>query len=324
MGMSGFDPRWADFPAYIIGITKEIWEERQLATLNHYYSNDVIVRMASGVTVGNASVIASTMATLAEFPDRTLLADDIVWCGTPESGMLSSHRISCTATHTGSGLYGSASGKKLAFRAIADCHARNNVIDDEWLTRDQGAICLQLGTKPENFARASIGRDGGPEQAKRPFTPDQDRQGPYRGYGNDNEWGARYAAILNSIMNADIAVIGREYDRACRLYYPDGQDERSVAPAENFWMGLRAAFPSAVFKIDHQIGNEDRLLGARAAVRWSLRGRHDGWGRFGPPSGADVYVFGFSHAGFGPWGLREETVVFDTTSIWKQIHIHTG
>lgn len=324
MSMTGFDPRWPDFPSYIIGITKEIWEERGIATLIKYYAEDVIVRMASGITVGNAGVIASTMATLAEFPDRELLADDVVWSGTPETGMLSSHRISCTATHTGSGMYGPATGKRLAFRAIADCHARNNVIDDEWLARDQGAICRQLGTTPEKFARAAIELEGGAEHAARPFTPEQDRHGPYRGRGNDNEWGERYGAVLSAIMDADIAVIRREYDRACRLNYPDGQDSRSFGPAENFWMALRAAFPSAEFWIDHQIGNEDRLTGPRAALRWSLRGKHDGWGSFGPPSGADVYVFGFSHAGFGPWGLREETVVFDTTSIWKQILLHKG
>jgi hypothetical protein len=221
-------------------------------------------------------------------------------------------------------LNGPSTGRSLAFRAIADCHALNNVIDDEWLARDQGAICLQLGSTPEAFARTAIDREGGSANAMRPFTADDDRKGPYTGRGNDNEWGVRYVSILRSIMNADIAVIGREYDRACRLYYPDGVDARSFAPAENFWMGLRASFPSAQFNIEHQIGNQDALLGPRAAVRWSLRGQHDGWGRYGSPSGADVYVFGFSHAGFGPWGLREETVVFDTTSIWKQILLHKG
>ena len=33
------------------------------------------------------------MATLAEFPDRMLLGEDVIWSGTPEEGMLSSHRI---------------------------------------------------------------------------------------------------------------------------------------------------------------------------------------------------------------------------------------
>jgi len=31
--MQGFGPKWKDFPDYIIGITKEIWEERGIDTL---------------------------------------------------------------------------------------------------------------------------------------------------------------------------------------------------------------------------------------------------------------------------------------------------
>jgi hypothetical protein len=322
--MEGFDPRWTDFADYIIGITYEIWEGRQLEALKRYYSPDVIVRTAQGITGGNDGVIASTLATLVEFPDRTLLAEDVIWSGTPAEGLLSSHRIFSTATHSGSGVFGQASGRTVGFRAIAECHARENVIDDEWLARDQGAICLQLGFTPEEFARAAIERDAADGRAAPAFTPEQDRPGPYRGRGNDNEWGERYAGILLAIMDADIAVIGRDYDRACRLAYPDGVEGRSLGPAQNFWMGLRSSFPSARFAVEHRIGNEDRLLGARAAVRWSLRGTHDGWGSFGAPSGADVYVLGFSHASFGPWGLREETVVFDTTAIWKQILLKKG
>lgn len=324
MSLAGFDPKWATFPDYIIGITKEIWEGRAIGSLHQYYAPNIIVRMPSGISVGNSAVIAGTMATLSEFPDRELLADDVVWSGSAETGMLSSHRISCTATHLNKGSFGHATGQKIRFRAIAECHASNNVIDDEWLARDQGGICLQLGIRPEEFARTLIEREGGPEKASRPFTPEQNQQGPYQGCGNDDIWGSRYADILKSLMAADFDVIARDYDRACRLYYPDGVDERSFKAAENFWLGLRVSFPTAEFKIDHQIGNEDAMLGPRAAIRWSLRGKHDGWGYFGSPSGADVYVMGFSHADFGPWGLRSETVVFDTVAIWKQILLHKG
>ena len=114
--MQGFDPRFKDFPDYIIGITKEIWEDRGLATLHDYYSPDIIVRSPSSVVVGNKDVIAATMATLAEFPDRTLLGEDVIWSGTPEEGMLSSHRIYSTATHSGDGVYGAASGTRLQYR----------------------------------------------------------------------------------------------------------------------------------------------------------------------------------------------------------------
>ena len=78
--MKGFDPRFADPTDYILGITKEIWEDRGVATLRHYYAPDLTVRSPASVVQGNAGVIAATMATLAEFPDRTLLGEDVIWC----------------------------------------------------------------------------------------------------------------------------------------------------------------------------------------------------------------------------------------------------
>ena len=72
------------------------------------------------------------------------------------------------------------------------------------------------------------------------------------------------------------------------------------------------------------IGRDDPAMPPRAALRWSLWGKHDGWGAFGAPTGAQVYVMGFCHAEFGPWGLRREWVVFDETAIWMQIAKHAG
>ena len=138
--MKGFDPKYRDFPDFILGITKEIWEDRHISVLHHHYSDDIVVRAPASVVVGNKGVIGATMATLAEFPDRTLLGEDVIWSGTPEEGMLSSHRILSTATHLGDGAYGKATGKKLRYRIIADCHAINDQINDEWLIRDQGAL----------------------------------------------------------------------------------------------------------------------------------------------------------------------------------------
>jgi predicted ester cyclase len=208
--MKGFDPKYTDFPDYILSITREIWEGRGIASLQDYYAPDIPVRSPSGLVTGNAGVIAATMATLAEFPDRTLLGEDVIWSGTPEAGMLSSHRIHSTATHANPGVYGAATGKRLHYRIIADCHARNNVIDDEWLIRDQGAIVRQLGWEPKAFARDLIEREGGPETCPRPFTPELDVPGPYAGQGNDDEWGERYADTLTRIMNADFTAIPGE------------------------------------------------------------------------------------------------------------------
>ena len=322
--MKGFDPKFADFPDYILGITREIWEERGIATLHHYYSEDIPVRSPGSVVKGNAGVIAATMATLAEFPDRRLLGEDVIWSGSPEAGMLSSHRILSTATHAGDGVYGAASGTKLVYRIIADCHAINNQINDEWLIRDQGAIVRQLGWDPKAYAADLIEREGGAAHCTKPFTPKIDIPGPYNGKGNDNEWGGRYADMLNRIMAADLAVIPRAYDEACHLELPGGVTAHGLEAADNFWMGLRASFPDAQFTIEHQIGRDDDQMAPRAAIRWGLHGTHSGWGSFGTPTGAEVYVMGVSHAEFGPRGLRREYVLFDETAIWKQILMQAG
>ncbi len=322
--MKGFDPRWKDFPDYILGITREIWEDRGIATLHQYYTPDLVVRSPGSVVIGNENVIAATMATLAEFPDRQLLGEDVIWSGSPEEGMLSSHRILSTATHLADGMYGKATGKKFTYRIIADCHAINNAINDEWLIRDQGAIVAQMGMTPEAFARDLIEREGGPDKCVQPFTPAIDKPGPYTGRGNDHEVGARYADVLSRIMGADMAAIPTGYDRAVHLEHPGGVTAHGHAPADRMWMSLRAALPSAEFTVHHQIGRDDPAMPPRAAIRWSLHGKHDGWGLFGRPTGATVHVMGICHAEFGPHGIRREYAIFDETAVWKQIVLQTG
>jgi len=327
--MKGFDPKFRDFPDYIIGITKEIWEDRGIATLHDYYAPEIVVRTPASVVTGNGNVIGATMATLAEFPDRQLLGEDVIWSGTPETGMLSSHRILSTATHARDGVYGAASGKTLRYRILADCHAKDNMIDDEWLIRDQTAIVRQIGWEPKAYARDLIAREGGPETCVRPLTPANDLSGPYTGTGNENEWGAHYADLLTRIMGADMAAIPMDYDRAVQSEYPGGATGHGWGPVDRFWMGLRAAFPDAIFTIHHRIGRDDPHMCPRAALRWSLTGRHSGWGMFGAPTGAEVHVLGICHAEFGAVvpgdvKLRREFALIDETAIWKQILLATG
>ena len=322
--MQGFDSKFADLPDYILKITHEIWEERRLRTLDHYYAPDLPMRFPSGLVTGNRAVIDGTLATLAEFPDRQLLGEDVIWSGDDKAGFLSSHRIVTTGTHLGHGMFGKPTGQSFVIRAIADCAAKDGTIYDEWLIRDASSLAKQMGFKPKRFARDQIAREGGPDKAARPFTPADDVDGGYTSRGNDNEWGQRLAAILTRIMDKDIAVIRAEYDRAVRTEHPGGLGGWSWDFAELRWMQLRAALPSATFTIHHVIGRTDPHLPPRAAVRWSLDGKHDGFGTFGRPSGAPVHVMGITHAEFGPLGLRREFTLFDEISIYKQILLHTG
>jgi hypothetical protein len=331
MGLDGFSQRWKDFPDYIIGITREIWEDRSVETLNRYYSPDIPVRSPMGIQVGNQQVIASTMATIHEFPDRELFGEDVIW-SEHETGLLSSHRLLTTGTHSNDGAFGKASGKRFTIYVIADCAARNDTIFDEWLIRDYGGMVRQLGLKPRAFARELIKREGGAENCNKPFTPAIDIDGPYKGRGNDNEWGERYAALLKRLMDKEFDVITKSYDRAIVGHYAGGQQRISHGPVTQFWVALRSAFPNAEFKIHHQIGMDSDMLSPRAAIRWSLDGKHEGWGAFGKPTGAHVHVMGMNHAEFGPFAgtgqdgptVRREWALYDEVAVWKQILMHTG
>ena len=77
--MKNFDPKWRDFPHFIIGITKEIWEDRQIALLESCYAPDIIVRGAGGMKLGCAAVIDDTLAKMAAFPDLQIFAEDVIW-----------------------------------------------------------------------------------------------------------------------------------------------------------------------------------------------------------------------------------------------------
>lgn len=330
MTLKGFDNRWKNFPDYIIGITEEIWENRKISSIRDYYDNQVIVRTPAGITVGNEMVVNGTLSTLAEFPNRELLGEDVIWCGSAEDQeLLSSHRILSTANHYGDGIFGKATGKRLTFRTIADCAAKDGVIFDEWLVRDYGAIVAQFGFDLKEFALKSIINEGGFENCLKPLTKESDIQGKYTGKGNDNHWGSKYASVISEIMNADISVIQREYNRAIHSEIPRGRSIHGWGAVEQFWMSLRSSFPSATLSIDHVIGREDSHLPPRAAVRWSLSGEHSGYGAWGKPSGAEVYILGISHAEFGDeksvlGKIKREFTLYDELSISKQIILHEG
>jgi len=199
----------------------------------------------------------------------------------------------------------------------------------EGAVRDYGGIVRQLGMEPRAYAAGLIEAEGGPERATPPFAPDMDIDGGYHGAGNNNAWGQRYADTLRRIMQADFTHIHRSYDRAVIGAYPGAQTTLGVEETTGFWLGLRSAFPDALFEVHHVIGMDGGMMPPRAAVRWSLTGIHAGWGSFGRPSGARVHVMGLAHAEFGPFGpdgvgLRREFALYDEIAIWKQILLNQG
>jgi predicted ester cyclase len=320
--MQGFDRKFKDFPGYLMTTSRDIWERRGLAArMQEYMHPEVIERSAQGILYGEGALTAAVLSTLVAFPDLELLAEDVIWSGAPERGMLGSQRTVARGRHLGEGIYGAPTGKAFSYRIMSDSFAKANRVSDIWRVPDSAALLAQLGLDVRDWARERMALL---EPSAAPLRPEVDAIGPYTGRGNDNQWGVAFATILDRIMAGELSVIAEQYDRACQMAYPGGLEAHGRAQADRFWLGLRASFPSARFQVHHRIGREDPMLPPRAALRWSLTGRHDGWGAFGRPTGAEVHVMGISHAEFGPGGLRREWTLFDAAAIWMQIAMAEG
>ena len=173
--------------------------------------------------------------------------------------------------------------------------------------------------KPEEYAKDLIKKEKQNNNQIIPFSDKIDIEGPYIGMGNDNQWGLEYEKILNMIMCSEYAEIKKHYDRAVQTEYSGGVTGHSYVSVKTFWGNLKKAFSDSVFSIEHRIGRVDEYLSPRAAIRWSLKGRHNGKGIFGEPTNNEVYIMGISHVEFGPRGIRREYCLYDEVAIWKQI-----
>ena len=318
--LPGFDAEFSSLDDYIRVITARIWEGRQVDTIHRYYSADCAVITPGGTSQGVDAVVRGTLETLHQFPDRRLLCEDIVSAGNAnkaEHGFLSSHRIASTMTHLGSGAFGSATGRPVQVRTVADCVCVNNRIVHEWLVRDQGAIALQLGSTPQALARLWLGSKGAPTLPLFQPPPPATWQDP-----KHSTPGAQLlASTYRALWAGQLAVLQQSCDEAIALQLPNGHAVIGVAAAEAFWFGCTAAFSGATLHIDSLAERIEPGRTPRVAMRWRLVGRHTGSGRFGAATQQPVEILGITHAEVDHTRGRilREWVVVDEVALWMQI-----
>ena len=330
--MKGFDAEFRDLDHYIRVITERIWEGRRIDDIHRYYSDPCIVETPGAVTNAVQDVIQGTEATLAQFPDRRLLAEDVIKSGDEAGGWLSSHRVISTMTHSGDGVFGPASGKRIHVRTIADCVCKNNQIVHEWLIRDQGAIARQIGMAPRELAQRWLDERGW-SKALAGAPP-----AGYRSHLSQEPLAQRYAEAVHDFALAapsDPVRLGtltaRAYDDAVQHIGPGETTRYGHAEVAQFWRELFAAFKVVDFKVEHlalnrgddsqQAEHRDRRThrADRAALRWRAKARHEGEGLFGKASGKPVEIMGICHAEFFRGRVMREWVLIDELALWMQL-----
>jgi predicted ester cyclase len=142
--LTGFDPDYSDIVDYIIRCTHRIWEEKNVGLCRSHYSADCAIHTLAGPVTGVEAVVANTLATLAAFPDRSLIGEDVIWSEDQPGLFHTSHRIVSLMTHLGDDAFGPATGRRAQVTTIADCLVRENRIVEEWLVRDNAHLVRQL------------------------------------------------------------------------------------------------------------------------------------------------------------------------------------
>lgn len=313
--MRGFDHEFTDLDTYIRAITARIWEGRQLDAIHRYYGADCAVITPGGTSTGVDAVVRGTLETLHQFPDRRLLCEDIVSAGDAASGFLSSHRIASTMTHLGSGSFGTATGRRIRVRTVADCVCVENRIVHEWLVRDQGAIACQIGSTPRALAGEWLSQRGPPLLPLHEPAPPAGWQSPMHETPGARLLAEVYGAIWSGLM----VVLRERADEAIDLHLPNGEGAIGIADAEAFWFGYTAAFHGATFKVESLAERIEPGRTPRVAMRWRVTGKHTGQGRFGRATGKPVEIMGITHAEVAGGRILREWVMVDEVALWMQL-----
>ena len=311
--MPGFDPEFQNLDDYIRVITERIWEGRRIDDIYRYYSDPCVVETPSSVSTSIEDVIAGTKATLVAFPDRRLLAEDIIKSGDPHGGYLSSHRIISTMTHLGEGAFGKPTGNRIHVRTIADCVCKENRIIHEWLVRDQAAIALHIGIPPRELAQRWLDERGGWNKPIAAAAPAH-----YVSHVGGESMAQGYAAVLQDFASQK-GQVALAYDDAVHHIGPGGVTRFGQVEVAAFWRELFLALVVESFVVEHLVQQTGSGRADRVAIRWRARALHQGAGRYGNPTGKQVELMGINHVEFFKGRVLREWVLIDDVAVWMQV-----
>ena len=314
---------YSDIVDFILGITYEIWEGRQVDSILDYYAEDIDVFSLEGITRGAANMVKQTHASLQAFPDRLLLADDVIWSGDLVRGF-SSHRIVSPMTNLGDTIFGTASGRRIQTMNIADCEITEGKITREWLLRDNLALVSQMGFDPLAAARelARVADDDWRYWLQQEFSRVSTGQPETRvAIGEQQEDPQAIFAwkVLNECwVTGNDEQMEHAYAPYCFMQRAPTRLFSGRSEVLRHYAAWRDAFPGANLLIDHVCSQPLGHRSRRVAVRWSVAANQEGPFAGLDPDGKPVYIVGVTHWKVLNGQIVAEWTVFDELSMLAQ------
>lgn len=323
--MADIDPQFSDIVDYIIKITHEIWEERAIGRLYDYYGTNLRVHTSDGDLYTRDKVIADSIHAMAAFPDRRLYGDEVIWKAGYNNGHYTSHRLTHEGHNWGYSMYGPPTGRKVSYRAIADCHVVDNVIVEEWLVRDRLTLIYQLGLDVHELARKLATQEQ--DSAMLVTVPSEvDR---LRGQLPPEMYVDRDVSEIENFVRRSMHEIWNwRLLNKVNAYYTSNFICESASGRQlygrnqyiNYILSLLSPFPDLAVSVDHFCALQDGPNRYRTGTRWTMMGTHTGPGIYGDPSGNQIRIMGISHHLIENGRFLQEWTVFDEFALLKQLY----
>lgn len=326
--MRGFEDRYVDIVDYIVRITHQIWEEKNIGQIYDTYRHNARVIDDSGLQYGRDKIVADTVHTINAFPDVRLYADELVWAGDDFNGFHTSHRTVIVGHNTGYSKYGPPTGRRIVVWCIANCVALENEIFEEHVIYNNSSMLMQLGfdlrTKAREMGNQASGldslRDARFGEAERVLGQGKPQHLPEPS-AEHFEPEAFIRHLYHYLWNwRDISRVDQAYAPGLRYYGPSGREYYGRGEYKSFILSLIATFPDMSLNVDdvYYMGNEQD--GYLTSVRWSAVGTHRGHGLYGAPTGRRVHLWGICQQRIVNGTIHEEWMMFNEFEVMQQIY----
>jgi predicted ester cyclase len=303
---------------YILGITFEIWEERQVELIDHYYGPQTVVYCLDGIIRGAGSMIDGTNAMLQAFPDRLLLGDDVIGKGDAHKGY-SSHRVLSPMTNTGQSTFGPATGKQVRIMNMADCVVEEGVIVLEWLARDNLALVRQLGF--DAYEAAAVVAAGHTDELLSWFDEESARLRSGASTKNFEEIADvdSQSVLQANWMSGDAAILDSAYAPYAVMHRSPVETLSGRESIASHYSRLRKAFNIVGASVDHVCSQVGGPNVHHIASRWAVCGEHQGDYLGISATGKPVYIMGVTHRRIVDGRVAVEWTVFDSLGVMAQL-----
>ena len=296
--LDGFDPLYSDFVDYIVRCTHRIWEQKNIGLIRSHYSADCPLFALSGKSVGAEAILRSTLQSLAGHPDRTPIAEDVIWSEDSPGVFFSSHRIMSVSAHLGTdALLGAPIHGGLTFvPVIADCVCRENQIIEEWLVRDYVKLARSFGVEPRALAERLAREDREGEPLRHSWLREEASR--VRALGDIEPPIDHPAAPIARALR--LAFVEEQFGDAAGVASPSIEVEWSGGRrlvGRGAWIGclMQLATPlgERFYALDHWAARPRPDGDVAVVLRWWLIGRHQFDGVWGQPMVVNSWCWRF-------------------------------